>query len=229
MKPGLAAAALILCLTAASGCAAGSQTPAAPPAESAAVSAASQPGEEAHSPLEENYADAAALSVSDSGFAPQVSCQDRLLLTEDPPANGLEETVYRFYLYNVTSRFDEQQALTGPEESFALAVRNEQTAWESGRYIQEYRIHDLSTLTAQEVEKASGFAKEDLLEQIDRFGWEEYAIVRVDLSWKYNEAALLAGPQLGDGRYQRYYLLARTSETEPFCICQVYWEDFLPA
>lgn len=55
----------------------------------------------------------------------------------------------------------------------------------------------------------------------------EYAIVQVDLDWTYSQAQLEAGPQLGEGRYLRYFLLGKTEKIPEFRWYELYWDDFL--
>ena len=75
--------------------------------------------------------------------------------------------------------------------------------------------------------QVSPYDKEDLQNKQNTFHFTEYAIVEADVSWKYSEAYLQQGPQLEEGRYLRYYLLAKTPEVPEYKWYELYWDDFL--
>lgn len=153
---------------------------------------------------------------------------DRTLTLEDSIDNEPELLTYNLF-YDITSaQFDLLMELVGEEEHIQIAMGNEEHNFEEGRYLTEQTLHSLRTLTAEDLTRVSPWEKEDILNMIETFAFEEYVIVELEESWKYNEAAAAAGPQLGDGeRYTRYYLFAKTPGVPEFKLYGVYWEDFL--
>ncbi|MFV0517452.1 MAG: hypothetical protein ACK5MV_08645 [Aminipila sp.] len=89
--------------------------------------------------------------------------------------------------------------------------------------MEELTIHRLTTLSIEDFQRASEYIKKDVLDTIGTYDLEEFAIVELDISWKWNQAALQAVPQLGDGEYTRYFLMARQNDTQQFKIYEVYW------
>ena len=91
--------------------------------------------------------------------------------------------------------------------------------------MKEYVIHELSVLDKNDIKEISNYSKIEIKDRIDKLNLEQYAIVMADLSFKHNEKSLSLSPQLGDGRYIRYYILGKTSESDNFKIYDVYWDN----
>lgn len=155
-----------------------------------------------------------------------ISFDDRHFICEGEVHNTLEEMVYDLYYCGMEGSYDHIESLIGSNKSLQIAFQNERKQFEDGIYMSEYRIHELRTLTAEEVQKLSEEAKNDLGKSIETHKLTEYAIVMLDISWKHNEKALSMSPQLGDGRYIRYYLLGESKELPEYRIYEVYWGEY---
>ncbi|MDD3164468.1 MAG: hypothetical protein PHS97_01260 [Oscillospiraceae bacterium] len=179
--------------------------------------------------LSDKYVDVARLAVLDIDMEDKYVFDDRTLALEDSIDNELERLVYQYY-YDVTSaQFEDLMDLIGGNESLQVAMENEGENYCNGIYMSEYAIHELTTLTVEDLPTISQATKKDILGKIDTFGFTEYAVVQADVSLKHNEASLSQGPQLGDGRYMKYYLIATTTDVPQFKMYEVYWEDFFVA
>ena len=102
-----------------------------------------------------------------------------------------------------------------------------QAQFRDGCYMTEVVLHRLTTLTREDLNRVQEHCKENILELLDTYDLTEYAVVEADLDWKYSEAALEAGPQLDEGRYLRYFLLARTENVPEYRYYELFWDDFL--
>lgn len=177
--------------------------------------------------LYKKYADVAALPGLEVDLDAVCVFDDRTLTLEDRVENEPELLTYNVYYHIASARFDDLMELVGEAEAIQIAMRNEGVNFEEGRYCTQVTIHSLETLTAEDLSHIWEPDRADVLEKIDTFGIQEYVIVKLEESWTYNEAALEAGPQLGDGeRYTRYYLFAKTEKVPEFKLYGVYWEDF---
>lgn len=105
---------------------------------------------------------------------------------------------------------------------------------EPGMHFSELILHSLDTFTRENFFPGGGYFEEqewsdrfleDLMEEVAEHGLVEYTVVCANLSWKWTDAALAAGPQLGNGRYERPFLLGRTAEDESWKIYELYWGD----
>ncbi|MEF9866371.1 MAG: hypothetical protein RR814_07995 [Oscillospiraceae bacterium] len=177
--------------------------------------------------LAEKYVDVSRLAVSDADIKDKYVFDDRTLTLEDSIDNELEHLVYQSYYDSVSFQFEDYLDLIGEDKSLQGSVQNEADNCRDGLYMSEYNIHKLTILTADDLATISDFSKQDIIKKIDTYGFTEYAIVQADVSWKHNKASLANGPQIGDGRYMRYYLLATTTNVSEFKIYEVYWEDFI--
>ena len=199
--------------------------------QSQEASASQTPGDSSDAfssslPLD-SYVDASSLSISGTEIPQEVTCDDRTLVLEDTIENPLENTVYQFYRTAVEAEFDQRMGLVGDYEPFSISAGSNEALFADGIYMEEYVIHSLSLMTAEELARVSDSSAADILEILRGCGLQSYGIVAADLSWKHNQAALAAGPQLEDGRYLRYYLLGTTPGSQDFKIYNVYWEGFL--
>lgn len=177
--------------------------------------------------LASRYTDVSALPLLDVNVEKSVQFDDRTLVLEDSIGNGLEYLVYQTYYYKASADFAARQDLLGDNESLQISNRNEEKNFENGEYTTSITLHALHTLTYEDLDHTAAYVKEDLLKQIDQFALTEYAIVQVDLDWTYSQALQEAGPQLGEGRYLRYFLLGKTEQTPEFRWYELYWDDFL--
>ncbi len=179
------------------------------------------------SALYDGYIDVESLPALDVDLEKEYVCDDRTLIMEDGVDNDLEYTVYKRYRAIVSADFDGLMELVGGSGAYKIANENERKNFNEGLYMKEYDIHGLTAVSLDEIKEAGAATKETLLSDIEECGLVSYAVVRADLSWKYNEAQLAAAPQLPEGRYVRYYLLGSAEKYAEAKICQTYWDDFL--
>lgn len=154
---------------------------------------------------------------------------DRTLLLEDTVENELERLIFDYYYARSAGDFEKIYNLNGETEYLRIATKNEENAFNEGVYMSEYILHELAVLTVEDLQELPDSSKEDLLEKIDTFQFDQYAIVQVDVSMKYNEAWLDRSPQLEEGRYLRCYLFATTADVPEFKIYELYWGELFLA
>lgn len=219
-----------------SGCAEASRSAAPSPApESEPQSQSSGSTPETNAPespdalLYAHYVDVESLPAPDLTPDARYTFEDRTIVLEDSVENALEGLAYAYYYNCCAADFDALLDLVGENKALQNATKSEGVHYREGRYMTAYTIHEISTLTADDLQRISPFSRQDLSKKINDFTLEKLAVVRIDVSWKHNEASLKAGPQLGDGRYERYYLFATTQTQPAFKLYEVYWEDFLEA
>ena len=229
--------ALALTFTAAllAGCAQNTASSSASSASSDTSGSASDPaGQSSAASLDEDllisrYTDVSALPALDLNLEPSLQFDDRTLIMEDSIENELEYLVYQSYYYEMSADFSSMKTLLGDSEYLQISVKNEEENFENGEYMTSVTIHALNTLTPEDLDFVADYAKEDLLEDINQYALTEYAIVQADLDWTFSQAWLDAGPQVGNGRYMRYFLLGKTEETPEFRWYELYWEGFMEA
>lgn len=175
----------------------------------------------------DKYMDIDELPVLDMDVEREYVCQDRTLIMEDSIENELEYDIYNYYYDIVSADFESFMDNIGENESFKTASANEEKNFNEGRYNKEYDIYELTTVSVDDVKKADDMSKDELLTDVEDCGLDQYALVKADLSWKYNEAKLEASPQLPEGRYTRYFLLGTVGNDPEIKIYQVYWDEFL--
>lgn len=175
------------------------------------------------------YTDISALPTLDLNLEPSLQFDDRTLIMEDSIENELEYLVYQSYYYEMSADFSSMKTLLGDSEYLQISVKNGEKGFKNGEYMTSVTIHALNTLTPEDLDFVADYAKEDLLEDINQYALTEYAIVQADLDWTYSQAWLDAGPQVGNGRYMRYFLLGKTEETPEFRWYELYWEGFMEA
>ncbi len=180
-----------------------------------------------YAPLYEKYTDVSALPVLEIDMDDICVFDDRTLTLEDAISNEPELLTYNLFYYIASAQFDLLMELVGEEEHIQIAMGNERANFEEGYYLTEETLHSLRTLAAEDLNHLSPFVEEELLSLIEACDLEEYVVVQVERSWKYNEAYAAAGPQLSDGeKYIRYYLFAKTAKVPEFKLYDIYWEEF---
>ncbi|MBS7219182.1 MAG: hypothetical protein KH028_07155 [Oscillospiraceae bacterium] len=177
--------------------------------------------------LTERYADVEALPMLDLDLEPRVQYDDRTLILEDSIDNELEYLVYQLHHLEAAADFDGRLELAGTNETLNGVLQNEASQFQEGYYMTEVVLHRLTTLTREDLNRVQEHCKENILELLDTYDLTEYAVVEADLDWKYSEAAMEAGPQLDEGRYLRYFLLARTENVPEYRYYELFWDDFL--
>ena len=67
-----------------------------------------------------------------------------------------------------------------------------------------------------------------IAQEVADCGLTQWTVQEVDVSWTYTEAEQAKGPQLDEGRYERYFLLGKAGDADSWKIYDFFWEDFLP-
>ncbi len=182
--------------------------------------------EQSNALLLDKYADSSQLETREGVGAEEFVFEDRRFICEETVQDELEYLIYNYYYFSSTGGYDKLFDLLGDNESLKIAVQNERDNFEEGIYMSEYCIHELETLPIDAVQTASDATKKYISNALEKYDLAEYAIVKADISWKHNVVSLAQGPQLGDGRYARYYLVAKGETESSFKIYEVFWEDF---
>lgn len=176
--------------------------------------------------LYEKYIRNDELVSSDIAMEASYVFDDRTLLLEDSVENDLERLVFDYYYALTAGDFETLYDLNGENESLRIAMKNEESSFHEGVYMSEYIIHQLTVLPEEDLRQLADSSKEDLLEMIDTYQFDQYAVVQADVGIQYNEAWLDRSPQLEEGRYLRYYLLASTADAPEFKLYEVYWGEY---
>lgn len=176
----------------------------------------------------DKYMDVSQLEIREGVGTANFTVEDRQFVCEDSSLNELEYLIYNYYYFETFGEFDKLKDLIGEDEALQISVQNEQEAFEEGDYMLEYRIHGLYTLTSEDMQNINirDFTKEYIRRSIEEHDITEYALVKVDISWTHNAKSLSMGPQIGDGRHTRYYMVATTQNVDDYKIYDVYWEVF---
>ena len=160
---------------------------------------------------------------------------DRTLTVQDVPENLAEELLFSDYYFRTVFEFDGLLGLQG-SDTLRLSAENERKNAAEGLYFEKVTIHNFATLTKDDftpggayfadAEKSFNFVDQANFRK-EGHGLTEYAIVYLDLSWKWTEKALSLGPQLGDGRYERLYLVGKTAEDDNWKIYECFWGEYV--
>lgn len=226
----LAAAALVLtaCTSAPSSSAPDSTPEPVPAVESAATSEASGPAEESAAPADlyagyvQEFPDAGTMA------RPVETDDNRTLTLECALNNEIDQLIYDYYRNELLGDLDASLALVGDTESFRMTVENTVKAVQAGEGCQSYTLHGMRILTPEEVQTAGQNDLDLIAREVADSGLTQWTVQAVDLSWTYTEAEQAKGPQLDEGRYQRYFLLGKTDEADSWKIYDFFWETFLP-
>lgn len=176
----------------------------------------------------EKYTDTSELEVREAPDTADYTFEDRHFVCQDSTLNEVEYLIYSYYYFEAVGNFDKIMDLVGEDESFRNSVQNEKKQFEDGMYMSESIIHDLSTLTMEDMQQVSDSNKTYINREIEENELVEYVIVKVEVSWKYNAKRWYSSPQLPEGRYERYYLLGKTEDAGDFRIYEVFWEGLIP-
>lgn len=151
------------------------------------------------------------------------------LTLEDSLDTEPELLVYLGYLYEVQGEVEKVEGLIGEDNALMGAMGT--TAWmyrDGDPEMATQTIHELHTMTWQEVEGASNYTRTQLQQYLADYDLQQWTMVAVDLDWTYTPEKEAAGPQLPAGRYQRYFLLGSPSGSRELKLYALYWEDFYP-
>lgn len=159
--------------------------------------------------------------------------EDRTLIYEDGPENVVESLVaYLYYCENLVA-YDELLKHVG-EGSFRLATQNAAEQADE-LYFDTVILHTLDTLSKDDFAPGGAYFADEktaqrFVDELTAFVGEnaltEYTVVYVDLSWLWSERALDMGPQLGNGRYERLYLVGKTAQDEGWKLYECFWGEY---
>ena len=167
-----------------------------------------------------------------AGFT-EFTDDDRTLVIRDIPENLAEETLFTNYYFGTVLEFNGLVALQG-SDNLRISAENEAKNAAEGIYFTNVTIHEFDTLTKEDFEPGGKYFADaemsfNFVDQAnflkEGHGLTEYAIVYLDLSWQWSEKAQSMGPQLGDGRYERLYLVGKTGEDDAWKIYECFWGE----
>ncbi|WP_129600132.1 hypothetical protein [Anaerophilus nitritogenes] len=156
-----------------------------------------------------------------------ISVDDRSLVLEDVPKNMAEETVLKNFLYNITSEFSKMLDNRGDEDiqNSEILLENEEKSFKDGIYIQSYIIHEISTLKEKEYNeekldngKLNPLYYYDWKECVKKYNLTEYEIVNVNFTQTHSKKSNELGPQWGDGKYYRNFIVGKTADDNVYKI-----------
>lgn len=159
---------------------------------------------------------------------------DRIIELEDTPENFAEEMLWNNYWLPYLGNYEPYIALMGSNH-MRISAENASRLYADGLYFSSVTVHALSVLSEQDYQPASFYFSEQttaerFMTNVWHDVWEyrltEYTVVYMDLSWEWTEAALERGPQLGNGRYERLYLLGKTETDPEWKMYNIYWGEY---
>lgn len=148
--------------------------------------------------------------------------KDRSFTLEDTPGNPAEGLIAFHYYDNINGDYNHYQSAVGDNESLQICAENERKNFEKGCYVKDYRIHELSTLSEEEITSLFG---ESIAEEASKYQLNAYEVVVADFDLTWSEEALSGGPQLGNGRYSRLFLCGTTPSEAAWKIYELYWGE----
>lgn len=160
---------------------------------------------------------------------------DRKLTLQDIPENLAEELLVSNYYFMAAFEFEGLLGIRG-SENLQLSAKNEAKNAAEGLYFKNVTIHALDTLSEEDFTPGGRYFPDtksvfEFVDQVNYFkdghGLVEYAVVYADLSWQWTERALSMGTQLGDGRYERLYLVGKTAENSNWRLYECYWGEYV--
>lgn len=163
------------------------------------------------------------------------SFEDRILVWEDAPENMVEQIVVDSYRLEASFDFDALYELMGGT-SLQTSTKSEEKNAKEGLYFTRQVIHSVDVLSQSEFDADGAYFKTaelandyiaELNRTVEEYALVEYSVVYVDLSWEWSEKALELGTQLGDGRYERLFLLGRSAENERWKIYELFWGEYV--
>lgn len=159
---------------------------------------------------------------------------NRDLVLEDVPENTAEELVAQYYIHQLRGDLEAQLPLMG-EESLQITAESDAGLVQRNIGFRSVILHDITMLKLEDYFPGAGYFEteelvqrfaEEQLRQIGESGLSQYTVVYVDLSWEWTPEAMALGPQLGDGRYERLFLLGRAGEGADWKIYNIGWGEY---
>lgn len=175
----------------------------------------------------EKYTDTSELEMQDAPGTADYTFEDRHFVCQDSTLNDVEYLIYSYYYFEAVGNYDKLLDLVG-NESFRNSVQNGKEDFENGMYDSESIIHNLTTLTVEDMQKIGESDKAYISQMLEENELTEFVMVKAEVSWKYNAKRWYSSPQLPEGRYIRYYLLGKTEDAGDFRIYEVFWEGLIP-
>ena len=167
--------------------------------------------------------------AADADVETNVTANGCTLTLEDSLDTEPELLVYQGYLYEVQGDLDKLEGLLGEDNALVGAMETSTRQYRDGDPVMATQtIHELHTMTWQEVAGASDYTRNELQQYLADYDLQQWTMVAVDLDWTYTPEREAAGPQLPAGRYQRYFLLGSPSGSSELKLYALYWEDFYP-
>lgn len=140
----------------------------------------------------------------------------------------IDQLIYDHYRFELQGDLEASLDQVGSLENYRTTVENDVKNVQSGAGMQSYTLHSLGVLTKEQVEGAAPADLAVLTQDVTDCGLVQWTVASVDLSWTYTEAEKAKGPQLDEGRYQRYFLVGKTAEDDSWKLCDFFWDTFLP-
>lgn len=142
--------------------------------------------------------------------------------------NEIDQLIYDHYRNELQGDLDASLALVGDVENYRITVENDVRNVQEGAGMQSYTLHEMHILSPEEVQTANEDDLAIIAQEVEDCGLSQWTVQAVDLSWTYTDAEKAKGPQLDEGRYQRYFLLGKTADADSWKIYDFFWENFLP-
>lgn len=159
------------------------------------------------------------------GGETDASFGERHILLEEAPENVAEELTALFFYEDIAGRYDRRKELYGAGTTLGQMEDSSERQAEEGVYVREYVLHSLTTVARDGLfpEEFYGFSPQILQRDVERYGLTAFTVVKADMSMYYSEAALARGPQLGDGRYEWFFLCGQTAQDGEWKLYELYW------
>lgn len=226
-----AALALTACNAAPSESAAPQATPAPTPAAESTTpeeTAAETPAPESAAP-EDLYAGYVQEFAEVGTMARPVETEDgRELILECDLDNEIDQLIYDHYRCELLGDLEGALALTGDTETYRITTENDVKNVQEGAGNQSYTLHEMDILSLEDVQSAEQRYLDTIAQEVADSNLTQWTVQEVDVSWTYTEAEKAKGPQLDEGRYERYFLLGKTADSDSWKIYDLFWENFIP-
>ena len=226
-----AALALTACTSAPSESAAPQATPAPTPAAESTTpeeTAAETPAPESAAP-EDLYAGYVQEFEEVGTMARPVETEDgRELILECDLDNEIDQLIYDSYRCELLGDLEGALALTGDTETYRITTENDVKNVQEGAGNQSYTLHEMDILSLEDVQSAEQRYLDTIAQEVADSNLTRWTVQEVDVSWTYTEAEKAKGPQLDEGRYERYFLLGKTADSDSWKIYDLFWENFIP-
>lgn len=154
-----------------------------------------------------------------------INADGRIFKLEDTPKNMAEEAVVNNFLYSITADFNGMSDILARIESYKISIKNEEKNFNEGLYIKSYIIHEITTLSEDEYDQEK--LENDEINPLYYYGWQEvvekyklkeYEIITVNFTQVHSDKSIEAGPQCGDGTYNRSFIVGKSPDDNNYKI-----------